>query len=226
MSKFPTCDVCSKNLTNPPKILMTSDMDEIYHCSECQIIICAECEEIFLYKIFDSESEEDHCYRHRVNDNLMKRCNREEVRHNFERFTICQYCGKVADGYDHIEIVHHYIKCKECNIIMKDRKEQMKHLYGNQSCLDCYLNFNGHISLIKMLMTNMQTLQKEINELKRHSKNKKSRNFKTDQINQCDEKSLREELYSKHNSDDKYDYDLSIIGPEELLHEIDTEFSP
>ena len=217
MSKFPTCDVCSKNLTNPPKILTTHGMDNIYHCSECQIIVCVECKGNFWNKIFDSACEEGHCNYHSFDQNTLKQRTGKKNRHNFESFTICQYCGKVTDMYRHIKEVHHYIMCIGCSIVMKDREEQMKHLYDNQSCLDRYFYHNGHSSLIKMLMKNILTLQKEINELKRYSKNKKSsRNFKTDQINQCDEKSLREELYSKHNSDHKSDYDVGTIGLREL----------
>ena len=198
MSKSPTCDVCSKNLTNPPKILMTSDMDRIYHCPKCQIIICTECEGNFVelcYEILNSEDEDGYYGGH-----VMATCTSGWGRHHFSSFTICQYCGKIVDDYDHIENVHHYIKCKGCSIIMKDREEQTKHLYNNQNCLDRYFS-DGHSSLIKMLMKNIQTLQKEINKLKRYSKNKKSsRNFKTEQINRCDEKYLRKELCSKHNT--------------------------
>ena len=209
MSKSPTCDVCSKNLTNLPKISMTSCMDKIYHCSECQMIVCTECENNFRGEIFNSACEEDHCNYHSFDTNKWKPHTGKRNRHDFKSFTICQYCGKVLNEYelpyenedDHIENVHHYIICIKCNIIMRDREEQTKHLYDNQDCLDCYFD-EGHSSLLKMLMKNMQTLQKEINELKRHSKNEKSsRNFKTEQINRCDEKYLRGELYSKHNYD-------------------------
>ena len=200
MSKFPTCDVCSKNLTNPPKILMTRGMDEIYRCDRCKIIVCAECNRI----IWNRSGSDD-------SDTIINHCPDRIGSHNFSRFIICPYCGKIEKEqrnwdceyeYRHIENFHHYIKCQNifCNIIMRDREEQTKHLFNSQSCLDSYYRF-GHTSLIKMLVKNIQTLQKEINELKRHSKNKKyPRNFKTEKINQYDEKSLREKLDSYEES--------------------------